>query len=197
MQLHSFVVAALAGAIGLVAGRTTRSAAPPVAPPPVPGCPAPAVVHAGPVPALEPEPEPQPEAASDDGGEDVSAVLARAARRTAELRLQRDGIVGRVTDARDGSPLVGATVVASSPALPTAQTAITNYDGRFELYDLRAGTYTLTYYYGDVTVERGGVSVSDLDLTSLTDNIDPTPPPPPPWTVTFSGENEYVIEAEE
>jgi hypothetical protein len=65
---------------------------------------------------------------------------------------------GVVTDQASHEPLAGATVVVSSGDV--MQTAITEDDGSFTV-DVPAGSYLVTYYYGDATVERSDVRVGD------------------------------------
>ncbi|HTM23286.1 MAG TPA: carboxypeptidase regulatory-like domain-containing protein [Kofleriaceae bacterium] len=71
------------------------------------------------------------------------------------------GIIrGEVRDAATGEPLPGATLVATSPALTGEQAVITDELGEFQFTGLPPGTYQVTAYYSDVTVERSGVVVA-------------------------------------
>jgi hypothetical protein len=74
---------------------------------------------------------------------------------------------GRVTDAKSGEKLAGVTVVASSPAMPNPQTAITDEGGFYSIVNLPPGSYQVTFYYADVTVERSGVTVAKGKATPV------------------------------
>jgi iron complex outermembrane recepter protein len=52
-------------------------------------------------------------------------------------------ITGVVTDGASGKPVAGAVVVATSPAAPGEQTAVTDAKGAFTIANLPAGKYTL------------------------------------------------------
>lgn len=69
------------------------------------------------------------------------------------------GITGVITDKATGEPMPGVTVVATSPALPGTQTAITDENGMYVITGLPPGEYTITLYYLDLTVERKGIFV--------------------------------------
>src|SRR5688572_21417702 len=68
-------------------------------------------------------------------------------------------IQGRVTDSKSGESLAGVTVIATSPSLPQAQTAITDENGGYKITDLPPGDYLVTFYYADITLERSGINV--------------------------------------
>jgi hypothetical protein len=72
------------------------------------------------------------------------------------------GIAGVVKDS-SGGVMPGVSVEAASPALiEKARTVVTDSDGRFNIVDLRPGTYTVTFsLQGFRTVRRDG-----LELTS-------------------------------
>jgi len=53
-------------------------------------------------------------------------------------------ITGVVTDGASGQPVVGAVVVATSPAAPGEQSAVTDAKGSFTIGNLPAGKYKLT-----------------------------------------------------
>ncbi|HUJ58079.1 MAG TPA: carboxypeptidase regulatory-like domain-containing protein [Kofleriaceae bacterium] len=74
-------------------------------------------------------------------------------------------IAGAVTDAKTGAPLVGVTVVATSPA--GTASALSDERGGYALEGLAAGTYELTYYYGNVQVAHPGVAVAAGDHVTL------------------------------
>ncbi|MBA3502813.1 MAG: carboxypeptidase-like regulatory domain-containing protein [Myxococcota bacterium] len=76
---------------------------------------------------------------------------------------------GVVRDSGTKEPLVGTTVVLSSPALQGEQVAITDEKGYFKLTDLPPGDYTLSAYGSDQTtqgkfkVEKGKLARITLD----------------------------------
>ena len=69
-------------------------------------------------------------------------------------------IQGTVTDESTGENLVGVTIVVTSPALQSAQTAISDENGFYKIADLPPGTYLVTFYYAKLTIERSGITVS-------------------------------------
>ena len=66
---------------------------------------------------------------------------------------------GVVRDTGAKEPAVGATVVATSPALQGEQVVITDETGQYFVTSLPPGMYTLTVYYNDATYSRGNVLV--------------------------------------
>jgi outer membrane receptor protein involved in Fe transport len=66
---------------------------------------------------------------------------------------------GQVRDKGANEPAVGATVVATSPALQGEQVVISDDTGQYFITALPPGVYTLTVYYNDVTYSRGNVLV--------------------------------------
>ena len=68
-------------------------------------------------------------------------------------------IQGAVTDSKTGEKLAGVTVVVTSPSLSGPQTAITDEAGFYKINELPPGSYLVTFYYLDVTVERAGITV--------------------------------------
>lgn len=81
-------------------------------------------------------------ASGGDGALDAGPPPAVTAGATALYGVIHDG---------KGAPVVGATVVATGPALTGTQAAITDERGRYTLVDLPPGTYELHVYYGDAT----------------------------------------------
>ena len=67
---------------------------------------------------------------------------------------------GVVKDKASGEPSVGATVVATSPALQGEQVVIADETGSYFITSLPPGVYTLTVYYNDTTFSRNNVTVS-------------------------------------
>ena len=79
---------------------------------------------------------------------------------TAHAQSQTSGAVqGSVVDSKTGEKLPGVTVIATSSSLAQAQTAITDENGQYKITDLPPGEYLITFYYADITLERGGVNV--------------------------------------
>jgi outer membrane receptor protein involved in Fe transport len=66
---------------------------------------------------------------------------------------------GQIRDKANNEPAVGATVVATSPALQGEQVVLADDTGLYFLTSLPPGAYTLTVYYNDGTFTRGNVTV--------------------------------------
>lgn len=66
-------------------------------------------------------------------------------------------IGGTVTDEATNAPLAGTTIVVSGPE---SQTAITDADGAY-LVEVPSGTYLVTAFFGEQTIERANVLVED------------------------------------
>ncbi|MEO8846477.1 MAG: carboxypeptidase regulatory-like domain-containing protein [Kofleriaceae bacterium] len=80
-------------------------------------------------------------------------------------------VQGVVSDKKTGQPLAGVTVIATGNKLAGTQTAISDDKG-FYTIDVPAGTYTLSYYYGDVTLEHANVAVRDGKATPVYQKMD-------------------------
>src|SRR5678816_2100093 len=66
---------------------------------------------------------------------------------------------GQIRDKANGEGAVGATVVATSPALQGEQVVITDDTGQYFITSLPPGIYTLTVYYNDATFSKGNVLI--------------------------------------
>lgn len=91
------------------------------------------------------------------------------------------GIAGLVKDA-SGAVLPGVTVEATSPALiERARTVVTDSDGRYNIVDLRPGSYAVTFTLGGFTTfKRDGIELpsgftatvnADMQIGALTETI--------------------------
>jgi len=82
---------------------------------------------------------------------------------TNEAHAQAGATVGQlrgvIRDKAESGPAVGATVVATSPALQGEQVVITDENGQYFVTALPPGVYTLTVYYNDQTFSRSNVLV--------------------------------------
>ncbi|MGE3179142.1 MAG: carboxypeptidase-like regulatory domain-containing protein, partial [Vicinamibacterales bacterium] len=94
---------------------------------------------------------------------------------------QSSGIAGVVRDT-SGAVLPGVTVEAASPALiEKVRTAVTDAEGRYNLVDLRPGSYSVTFTLeGFRTLKRDGIDLTagftasvngDLQVGSLAETI--------------------------
>jgi hypothetical protein len=80
------------------------------------------------------------------GGVHASSMPAAA------VAQQTSGIAGAVRDT-SGAVLPGVTVEAASPALiEKVRSVVTDSDGRYNILDLRPGTYTVTFTLPGFTV---------------------------------------------
>src|SRR5262245_41797704 len=67
---------------------------------------------------------------------------------------------GLIKDKTNGEPAIGATVVATSPALVGEQVVLADpSDGSYFITALPPGLYTLTIYYENKTFSRGNVLI--------------------------------------
>jgi len=73
--------------------------------------------------------------------------------------LTTGSIRGVVKDKTTGESGVGATVVATSPALQGEQVVIADETGGYYITNLPPGVYTLTVYYNNITYSRGNVLI--------------------------------------
>jgi hypothetical protein len=88
-----------------------------------------------------------------------AAVLAGAPPPAAAQSTTTGAIQGQVSDAASGEHLAGVTIVATSPVLQGSQTAISDDNGFYKITELPPGSYLVTFYYNQVTLQRAGVTV--------------------------------------
>ncbi len=80
-------------------------------------------------------------------------------------------IRGVVTDSKSGDKLAGVTVIATSNASKTAETAITDESGAYRI-EVPPGDYNVTFYYADLTIDHPGVHVGKTAVASLSQKLD-------------------------
>ena len=98
----------------------------------------------------------------------TSLGLALLAPTVALAQSQTTGALqGTVVDSKSGEKLAGVTVIATSPSLAQAQTAITDENGQYKITDLPPGDYLVTFYYADITLERGGINIGVNKVTPV------------------------------
>ncbi len=100
-----------------------------------------------------------------DGVNTTSVALGSPA------RVGAGAIQGTIADKRSNQPLAGVTIVASGPGQGQV-TAISDDHGAYRLDGLARGTYALTFYYGDSTVQRGNITVQDGRIASVSQKLD-------------------------
>lgn len=83
-------------------------------------------------------------------------------------------ITGVVKDKTTGAPLAGVTVVATSTVIAETLAAITDEKGVYQLTGLPPGTYVLTFYYEEISIQRAGVKVTAGKVATLAQTIDPS-----------------------
>jgi hypothetical protein len=76
-----------------------------------------------------------------------------------------------------GDPCVGATVVATSPALEGEQVVITDEEGLYKITGLPPGPYALIVYYNNERIYVAGYEVRDDEATLAELVFDPVPEP--------------------
>jgi Carboxypeptidase regulatory-like domain/TonB-dependent Receptor Plug Domain len=78
---------------------------------------------------------------------------------TGVVAQERTGeILGTVVD-QSGAPIPGATVSAESPSLPRSLQTVTDGQGRYHLFNVPVGTYTLTISLSGFKTEKQSVEV--------------------------------------
>ena len=83
---------------------------------------------------------------------DTHDAFAQASATNGQLR-------GQIKDKATGEAAIGATVVATSPALVGEQVVITDETGQYFVNSLPPGLYTLTIYYENKTFSRANVLI--------------------------------------
>jgi hypothetical protein len=78
-------------------------------------------------------------------------------------------LTGFVTDSKSGDHLQGVTIIATNGS--TTQTTQTDARGAYAI-DLPPGTYNLSFFYGDATVEHANVNVGSDNKTTVSQKID-------------------------
>jgi hypothetical protein len=81
-------------------------------------------------------------------------------------------IRGSVSDSKNGERLAGVTVIATNKKTNSAVTGITDGNGMYTLAGLPPGAWEMTFYYGDMTVERTGVKVTANKDTPVFQKLD-------------------------
>jgi hypothetical protein len=155
--------------VGLVAGRATRPAPAEATAAPIHDAPA-RVIAAPPSPAVVAE-APHELDGDDGDGMDVGQAIANAKAEAAAHLAEHNTIRGTIDD-RPNVPAIGATVVMTAPN-NTTQVAITDEHGQYLITQLPAGSYTMTIYYNDRTLERRGVVASEFSATTQDDVLEP------------------------
>jgi hypothetical protein len=98
------------------------------------------------------------------------------------------GIRGVLREKKTNELMIGATVVASSPALQGEQVVITDDNGAFSIPNVPPGTYTLSIYYNDATYSRGNVIVQNGHATTENVAFDTTNNHPKGEVINIRGE---------
>jgi outer membrane receptor protein involved in Fe transport len=97
-----------------------------------------------------------------------SGVIQAIAPPRAEAQSSTTGAIqGQVSDAASGEHLAGVTIVATSPVLQGSQTAISDEHGFYKITELPPGSYLITFYYNQATIERSGVNVGVNKTTAV------------------------------
>ncbi len=79
---------------------------------------------------------------------------------TAQAQDSTTGAVrGQIRDQASGEAVIGATVVASGPAMQGTQATITDETGQYTVANLPPGTYQIVIYYADAQFSRTNVLI--------------------------------------
>ncbi len=79
---------------------------------------------------------------------------------------------GVVDDKATGEAVIGATVVASGPALQGTQASITDETGQYTIANLPPGTYQVVVYFADSKFSRTNVLIQLGKVAKVNINID-------------------------
>jgi outer membrane receptor protein involved in Fe transport len=91
---------------------------------------------------------------------------------TAQAQDSTTGAVrGQVRDQATGEAVIGATVVASGPALQGTQATITDETGGYDVANLPPGTYQVVIYYADAQFSRTNVLIQLGKVAKVNINI--------------------------
>ena len=80
---------------------------------------------------------------------------------------------GIIKDSKTGEPLIGVTIVATSPALKGTQSAVSDENGLYLITSLPPGVYTINFYYADAQVTHPNVRVNANGTTTHHAAINP------------------------
>ncbi|MBP9085412.1 MAG: von Willebrand factor type A domain-containing protein [Kofleriaceae bacterium] len=94
--------------------------------------------------------------------------------RAAYAQTATTGMVrGIIKDSKTGEPLIGVTIIATSPALKGTQSAVSDENGLYVITSLPPGVYTISFYYADAQVNSTGVRVNANGTTTNNAAINP------------------------
>jgi hypothetical protein len=126
------------------------------------GAPAP-ISNTSSAPAREPEPPPR---TTRDGSFSYTQKAGSLTPATGSIA---GAVRGRPGKPETNEPLIGVTVVATTPAIADAQTVLTDEHGAFIIGRLAPGSYTLTYFYLEAQQSvRVQVLAGHTAMTTLT-----------------------------
>ncbi|MEO6776645.1 MAG: carboxypeptidase-like regulatory domain-containing protein [Kofleriaceae bacterium] len=102
----------------------------------------------------------------DTGGDDLGDLIAKANAATET----HNGIHGHVSDTHTGEPVPGVTVLISGGG--QVRSAYTNDLGDYELADLEAGTYAVSFYVGNLSSARPNITINSFDTAAVDERFD-------------------------
>src|SRR4029453_2756975 len=104
----------------------------------------------------------------------VAAGLLLGASRVASAQTSPTGAVrGLVKDSGNGETVIGATVVASGPALQGTQATITDESGQYFIANLPPGLSQVVIYYAAAQFSRTNVLIQLGKVAVVNININP------------------------
>jgi len=169
LRMLIFVIAAGLGWFARGATLGSADAAPPVAvkrlPLPEVHCPT-AAAPANDEVAAAGDDDSAPSGDDENAGDDLGDLIAKANAATET----HNGIHGHVSDTNGGGPVPGVTVLVTGNGV--AQSAYTNETGDYALKDLDAGTYMVSFYYGNFSTEHSNITVNSFDTYTVDEHID-------------------------